>query len=62
MGDALRVEVGVDLGQALGFPLPPAPRDPRGLPAGRWRAYTGLLADAFARLQPVAVRLGYPEH
>lgn len=50
------------LGQALGFPLPPAPRDPRGLPAGRWRAYTGLLADAFARLQPVAVRLGYPEH
>lgn len=30
-------------------------------PAGHWRAYSGPLAEAFAALTPVAVRLGYPQ-
>src|SRR5690606_40106436 len=45
------------LGQALGAKLQPAARVPRRLPAGRWRAYAGDLAGAFATLTPVAVRL-----
>jgi hypothetical protein len=32
----------------------------RNLPAGHWRAYAQVLADAFAPLQAVAARLGYP--
>jgi hypothetical protein len=28
---------------------------------GHWRAYAEPLANAFAALTPVAVRLGYPE-
>ena len=32
----------------------------RNLPAGLWRAYAQVLADAFAPLQAVAARLGYP--
>lgn len=31
------------------------------LPAGRWRDYAGPLGEAFAVLEPVARRLGYPE-
>lgn len=30
------------------------------LPAGRWRAYAGVLAEPFAELHAVAQRLGYP--
>ncbi|AKC86628.1 tetratricopeptide repeat protein [Pseudoxanthomonas suwonensis] len=49
------------VGQALGIQLPlPAPV-PRRLPPGRWRAYAEVLAVPFARLAPVAARLGYPE-
>ena len=29
-------------------------------PAGHWRQYAGQFSDEFARLTPVAVRLGYP--
>ena len=29
-------------------------------PAGHWRKYAGPFSEAFARLAPVAVRLGYP--
>ncbi|MDH5833367.1 tetratricopeptide repeat protein [Luteimonas kalidii] len=51
------------LSEALGAQLnvpPPAPRPPN-LPAGHWRRYTEVLAEPFALLTPVAVRLGYPE-
>ena len=55
------VALATALGQALGAKLQPAARVPRRLPAGRWRAYAGDLAGAFATLTPVAVRLGYAE-
>jgi hypothetical protein len=31
-------------------------------PAGRWREYAQALAEPFALLTPVAMRMGYPEH
>ena len=49
------------LGQAIDAELlPPAPFRTARLPAGRWRAYASALGEAFAVLQPVAMRLGYP--
>lgn len=50
--------------KALGIELPPPPRELFGIrrfPAGHWRHYAGPLAEAFAVLSPVAVRLGYPQ-
>lgn len=55
------VALATALGQVFGAKLQPAGRVPRRLPAGRWRAYAGDLAAAFAVLTPVAVRLGYAE-
>ncbi len=49
------------VGGALGIALPPPPSAPARLPPGRWRAHAEVLAAPFARLLPVAVRLGYPE-
>ena len=49
------------VGQALGVQLPPPPAAPRRMPPGGWRAYADLLAGPFARLAPVAARLGYPD-
>jgi Flp pilus assembly protein TadD len=50
------------VGEALEIQLPPLPSfGPSHFPRDRWRAYTGPLADAFATLTPVAMRLGYPE-
>jgi len=52
------------LGEALNAKLPAPPADIFGsphFPAGRWREFSGVLADAFAVLTPVARRLGYPE-
>ena len=52
MGEALQTQV-PDAGVgALG---------PARFPAGHWRAYAEPLAEAFAVLTPVALRLGYPE-
>lgn len=49
------------LGQAIGAQLLPAgPFRATRLPDGHWRAYCGTLDAAFAALQPVSVRLGYP--
>ena len=31
-------------------------------PAGHWREYAQALAEPFAMLTPVAMRMGYPEH
>ena len=50
------------IGQALEISLQPLPAV--GIPhfaPGHWRAYAEPLADAFARLTPAAIRLGYPE-
>ena len=51
------------LNDALDTQLPadPQPRPAlERLPAGRWRAYAGVLAKPFASLHAVAERLGYP--
>lgn len=50
------------LSQAFNTHVPPtATLGPQRLPAGHWRRYRGVLADAFAVLSPTAVRLGYPQ-
>ncbi|GAB3387294.1 tetratricopeptide repeat protein [Lysobacter fragariae] len=49
----------------LGLELPPAPANAFGTQrfgAGHWRTFAQPLAEAFALLTPVAVRLGYPEN
>lgn len=51
------------VGDALGAPLPEPPGNlfgARRYAAGQWRVFAAPLADAFAVLTPVAVRLGYP--
>ena len=40
----------------------PASTGPLRFPAGHWREYAQVLAEPFAMLAPVAVRLGYPEN
>jgi len=52
------------IGSALGSSLPPPPAGLFGTPrfaAGDWRRYADQLAGPFAKLAPVARRLGYPE-
>lgn len=52
------------LGEALQLPLPEPPARALGkghFPAGHWRQYAKALAEPFALLTPVALRLGYPE-
>lgn len=52
------------VGDALATPLPAPPAGalgPAHFAAGHWRNYAQALAEPFARLTPVAVRLGYPE-
>ena len=60
--NAPRAMVG-PLGDALGVSLPVPPEDlfgGRRYGAGQWRVFAAPLAQAFATLTPVAVRLGYP--
>ena len=55
--------VAAGMSEAMQWELP-AP-DSVGLmrfPAGHWREYAQVLAEPFALLAPVAVRLGYPEN
>lgn len=51
------------LGKVLGAPnlKAPAALGPAYLASGRWREYKDSLAEPFARLTQVAVRLGYPQ-
>lgn len=42
--------------------LVPGPFDQMHFPEGHWRDYAQALAEPFALLTPVAVRLGYPEN
>lgn len=63
IGSNPRVVAGL-LGDALGLALPAPPPGLFGtdrFPAGHWRIYAAPLAEAFAVLQPVARRLGYPD-
>ena len=48
--------------QALGLvePLPAVAHGALGFPPGHWRNYREAFAAEFARLAPVAARLGYP--
>lgn len=53
----------VPVGAALGVDLPVPPEHlfgGRRYDAGQWRVFAAPLAEAFATLAPVAVRLGYP--
>lgn len=52
------------VGQALAIAVPapaPAALGTRHFEPGRWRSYAKPLAEAFATLTPVALRLGYPK-
>ena len=50
------------LGQAFGLRFPPVRSlGPATIEAGHWRKYAQVLSAEFARLTPVAVRLGYAE-
>ncbi|MFZ7095046.1 tetratricopeptide repeat protein [Luteimonas dalianensis] len=58
-------EMAGPVASALGIQLPVPPQGLFGtqrFAAGHWRKYAGVLADAFAVLSPVAVRLGYPKN
>ena len=51
------------IGEAMQLTMPaPSAVGPIRFPAGYWRKYAQVLADPFAMLTPVAVRLGYPEN
>lgn len=52
------------LSKTLGAQALPAPPSlgPAYLPSGHWRKYADVLVEPFARLSPVAVRLGYPQN
>ena len=54
--------MGALLEQAFGLRFPPVRSlGPATINAGHWRKYAQVLAGEFAKLTPVAVRLGYPE-
>lgn len=51
------------ISEAMGVELPaPGSVGLARFPAGHWREYAQVLAEPFALLTPVAVRMGYPEH
>lgn len=51
------------ISEAMGIELPtPGSVGLARFPAGHWREYAQVLAEPFALLTPVAVRMGYPEH
>lgn len=51
------------LGEAMQVDWPaPQSVGPALFPAGHWREYAQALAEPFAMLTPVAMRMGYPEH
>lgn len=60
--DTDAAQAGAAIEQLLGLPEPLAALQGKAsqFPAGHWRRYAGPFSEAFARLAPVAVRLGYP--
>ena len=50
------------LSEAMQVNWPRPSVGPALFPAGHWREYAQVLAEPFAMLTPVAMRMGYPEH
>ena len=51
------------MGEVIQMRMPaPASVGPAHFPPGHWRRYREPLADAFALLTPIALRMGYPEN
>jgi tetratricopeptide (TPR) repeat protein len=59
-GDAAEASASIEQALGLAQPLPGVQGNGQQLPEGHWRHYRTEFAEAFARLAPVAVRLGYP--
>jgi tetratricopeptide (TPR) repeat protein len=59
-GDAAEAGQAIEKLLGLSEPLAALQGNASQFPAGHWRKYAGPFGDAFARLSPVAVRLGYP--
>lgn len=59
-GDAAEAGGAIEKLLGLSEPLAALQGNASQFPAGHWRKYAGPFSDAFARLAPVAVRLGYP--
>lgn len=59
-GDAGEASAAIEQALGLEQPLPGLRGPGLQLPDGHWRHYREAFADAFARLAPVAARLGYP--
>jgi tetratricopeptide (TPR) repeat protein len=58
--DAAQAGEAIEAMFGLSEPLAALQGNASQFPAGHWRKYAGAFGDAFARLAPVAVRLGYP--
>jgi tetratricopeptide (TPR) repeat protein len=59
-GDAAEAGQAIETLLGLSQPLAALQGNASQFPAGHWRKYAGSFGEAFARLAPVAVRLGYP--
>ncbi len=59
-GDVAEASAAIEQALELPEPLPALHGRGAQLPAGHWRHYREAFEEAFARLAPVAVRLGYP--
>lgn len=59
-GDAAQAAEAIETLLGLAEPLVALQGNASQFPAGHWRNYAGQFSEAFARLAPVAVRLGYP--
>lgn len=59
-GDAAEAGEAIEKLLGLSGPLAVLHGNASQFPAGHWRKYAGTFSEAFARLAPVAVRLGYP--
>lgn len=59
-GDAAASAQKIEHALGLAKPLPALAGRGLRFPAGHWRNYRDALSDSFARLAPVAARLGYP--
>ena len=59
-GDAAQAAEAIETLLSLSAPLPSIKGNAPQFPSGHWRKYAGEFTAEFARLAPVAVRLGYP--
>lgn len=59
-GDAAQAGEAIETLLGLSQPLSALQGNAAQFPSGHWRKYAGQFSEEFARLAPVAVRLGYP--